>query len=67
MISKVNSKELQLLILDKYMDGNIIISGDISDLLISRTFAPIREYIEVEMVTKLLRAKKITILEGVIL
>jgi hypothetical protein len=65
MISKENSKKLQLAILDQYMDGIIAISGDNTEILISRTVAPIREYIEVEVVTKLLRAKTVTILKGV--
>jgi hypothetical protein len=67
MISKENSKKLQLAILDQYMDGIIAISGDNTEILISRTASPIREYIEVEVVTKLLRAKVVTILKGVTL
>jgi hypothetical protein len=47
------------------MDGSVAISGDNTEILISRTVAPIREYIEVEVVTKLLRAKTVTILKGV--
>lgn len=65
MNTRENSKKLQLLILDLYMDGSVAISGDNTEILISRTVAPIREYIEVEVVTKLLRAKTVTILKGV--
>jgi len=65
MNTRENSKKLQLLILDAYMDGNVAISGDNTEILISRTVGPIREYIEVEVVTKLLRAKTVTILKGV--
>jgi hypothetical protein len=67
MITLENTKSIQLAILDKFMDGNITISGDKTNILISKTYAPIREYIEVEVVTKLLQAKKITILSGVII